>query len=65
MLEISSNQGVIMKEQMNTSSKKKLVSDLKAQMNVILRQYLSYMEVAKEFLQTCPQVTTKFIGFYK
>ena len=65
LLGISPKQGVITKEQNEYNEEIEIMIDLEAQLNIILRKYLSHTQLTKEFLQICPQDTTKFIGFYK
>ena len=36
--------------------------DLEAQLSIILRNICLHTQVAKGFLQTCPQDTTKLLG---
>ena len=51
---IPPNEGVITKEQNEYSKEIEFMIDLEAQLNIILRKYLSHTQVAKGFLQIYP-----------
>jgi len=51
-----------MKEQNEYNKQTEIMIDLEAQLNVILRQYLSYTKVAKEFYKFVPKIQPSLLG---